>query len=94
MASRLVNVRLDDERVRKVQALRARGVALADLVREAIDARFDALRRTGSRTEITAIIRDVFEQHPDPPGLPVRGYDVHNSRAARTAIAARLRRRR
>lgn len=94
MASRLVNVRLDEERVRKVQALRERGVALADLVREAIDERFDALPRTGSRTEIRALIRDVFEQHPDPPGLPVRGYDVHDRQAARAAIAARLRRRR
>ena len=37
MTSRLVNVRLDEERLRKAQTLRESGVALSDLVREAID---------------------------------------------------------
>src|SRR6202011_845098 len=48
MSSRLVNVRLDEERVRKAQTLREHGVALSDVVREAIDERFAALRQSES----------------------------------------------
>ena len=40
MSSRLVNVRLDAERLRKARKLRERGVRLSDVVREAIDKRF------------------------------------------------------
>jgi hypothetical protein len=44
----LVNVRLDEERLRKVQTLRKSGVAISDLVREAIDERFDELSGSNS----------------------------------------------
>jgi hypothetical protein len=94
MGSRLVNVRLDVERIRKAQTLRERGVALSDVVREAIDERFEGLRNTGSRPDVKAIVQRAFEQHPDPPDLPPRDYDVHDRRAARTAIRRRLGRRR
>jgi hypothetical protein len=68
MASRLVNMRLDDARVRKAQALRKRGVSLSSVVREAIDDRFAAVCRTGSRRDVRAIMRRIFERYPDPPG--------------------------
>lgn len=42
MKKRLVNVRLDEEHLRKARMLRQSGVILSDLVREAIDTRFDA----------------------------------------------------
>ena len=64
MTSRLVNVRLDADRLRKAQTLRARGMALSDVVREAIDERFAALRRRESRLDVRAIIRRIFEQYP------------------------------
>jgi hypothetical protein len=92
MSSRLVNVRLDEERVRKVEVLRERGVALSDVVREAIDERFAALRRSESPPDVRAIVRGIFERHPDPPDLPSREYDVHDRHAARAAIRRRLRR--
>jgi hypothetical protein len=91
MNSRLVNVRLDADRLRKVQTLRARGMALSDLVREAIDERFAELRRTESPSDIRTIVRRIFEQYPDPPDLPPRDYDVHDRHAARRAILRRLR---
>ena len=91
MTSRLVNVRLDADRLRKAQTLRARGMALSDVVREAIDERFAALRRTESRLDVRAIIRRIFEQYPDPPGLPSRDYDFYDRRAARAAILRKLR---
>ena len=89
MRSRLVNVRLDSERLRKAQTLRQRGVALSDVVREAIDERFSELR-SEAQPDVKTIIRRIFDQYPDPPDLPPREYDVHDRRAARKAILRKL----
>jgi hypothetical protein len=91
MDSRLVNVRLDAERLRKAQTLRERGVTLSDVVREAIDERFAALSRSDFRADARTIVRRIFEQYPDPQDLPRRDYDVHDRRAARAAIVRGLR---
>jgi hypothetical protein len=91
MSSRLVNVRLDEERVRKAQMLRERGVALSDVVREAIDERFAALCRAETQVDVKAMVRAIFERYPDPADLAPRDYDVHDRRAAREAIVRRLR---
>jgi hypothetical protein len=91
MSSRLINVRLDADRLRKARTLRARGMALSEVVREAIDERFAALRRSECPPDVRAIVRRIFEQYPDPPGLPPRDYDVYDRRAARVAILRKLR---
>lgn len=91
MSSRLVNVRLDAERLRKAQRLRARGVTLSDVVRDAIDERYAAVAAAESPRDVRALARQIFEQHPDPPDLPQRDYDVHDRRAARGAIMRKLR---
>jgi hypothetical protein len=91
MGSRLVNVRLDPDRIRKARQLRARGVALSDIVRQAIDERF-AATEPPSASDVPGLIRGIFEEFPDPPGLPERSYDVHNRRAARAAVLRKLRR--
>jgi hypothetical protein len=91
MSSRLVNVRLDAERVRKVQRLRERGVTLSTVVREAIDDRFASLDQSPTRCDVKGIIARMFDEYPDPPDLPARRYDVHNRLAARRAILRRLR---
>ncbi len=90
MPSRLVNVRLDEERLRKAQRLREHGVAISDLVREAIDERFDALRRPRGAGDVRAVVSGLLERYPDPPDLPARDYDVHDRSAARAAILRRL----
>ena len=90
MSSHLVNVRLDPDRLHKVRALRERGVRLSDVVREAIDEQFLRLRPAPHRNA-KALIRRIFEQFPDSPGLPPRGYDVHDRGAARQAILRKLR---
>jgi hypothetical protein len=92
MASRLVNVRLDEERLRKAQTLRESGIALSDLVREAIDERFDELLGPGTAQDLRAVMNRIFEQYPDAPDLPPRGYDVHDRDEARRAIIGKLRR--
>ena len=89
----LVNVRLDPERVRKVQLLREQGIALSDLVREAIDERYAQAALALSPADATAVVHRIFRQYPDPPGLGPREYDVHDPRAARAAIRRRLKRR-
>ncbi len=91
MASRLVNVRLDDDRLRKVRTLRESGVALSSVVREAIDARFDELSGSGKARDLRAVMARIFEQYPDPPGLPPRRYDMHDRAEARRAILGKLR---
>ena len=90
MSSRLVNVRLDSERVRKARALREHGVSLSDVVRKAIDEEFLRLR-TESQPDVRALIQKIFERYPDPPRLAPRHYDVHDRIAARQAIHRKLR---
>jgi hypothetical protein len=86
---RLVNVRLDANRLRKARALKKRGIALSDVVREAIDERYGQLQAT-PRSDIKGIVRRIFDEHPDPADLPERHYDVHDRRAARRAIEQTL----
>jgi hypothetical protein len=92
MGSRLVNVRLDEERLRKARRLRERGVTLSALVRDAIDERFEG-NEALTPDEAKAIITRIYEQYPDPGEVPRRTYDVHDRRASRAAILRRLGRR-
>ena len=89
MGSHLINVRLDPERLRKAQKLRERGINLSDVVRRAIDERFLQLRSERD-PDVKTMMRRLFEQYPDPAGLPVRDYDVHDRGAARQAILRKI----
>lgn len=90
MSSRLVNVRLDAERLRKARQLREHGVTLSDVVRDAIDERFLRLR-SEREADVKTLIQKIFEQYPDAPDVPPRDYDVHDRVAARQAILRKLR---
>lgn len=90
MGSRLTNVRLDEERVRKARALREHGVTLSDVVREAIDERYAALAGSETDPDVAAVLRRILEKYPDPSDLPPRAYDVADSRSARAAILRKL----
>jgi len=92
MRSRLVNVRLDERRVQKARRLRARGITLSDLVREAIDREYEQIGAL-KRGDVASAMREIYKEHPDPPDLPPRGYDVHNRDQARSAILGKLSRR-
>ena len=94
MGSRLVNVRLDEGRVRKARRLRAHGVVLSELVREAIDERFEQLNRAPAARDVNAILGRIFAQYPDQPDLPPSAYDPADRREARRAVLRKLRRRR
>jgi hypothetical protein len=90
VSSRLINVRLDQQRLRKARKLKESGIALSDVVREAIDRRFEALRELETPRDVEAIMTRLLEQYPDPPDLPPRTYDVADRRAARAAIVRKL----
>ena len=94
MSSRLVNVRLDERRLKRARKLRAKGITLSDLVRDAIDRQYEQLVKSGDRRDIDAIMTEIYERYPDPSGLHPRDYDVHDRRAARRAILRKLRRKR
>jgi hypothetical protein len=97
LKSRLVNVRLDPDRVRKAQVLRERGVSLSDVVREAIDQKYDAVEHEGApkrlRTarDVRAFFKELYEMYPDPPDHKPLDYDVSDRHAAREAILRKLR---
>ncbi len=95
MSSRLVNVRLDEERLRKAKALREKGITLSDLIRTAIDERYEqALSSRGPR-DVRAIFARLDAEFPiTAKGLPPLRYDVHDRRQAATAVRKRLNRRR
>ncbi|HEY2384441.1 MAG TPA: hypothetical protein VGK48_24960 [Terriglobia bacterium] len=94
MNVRLVNVRLDDKRLKKAQRLRSQGITLSDLVREAIDERYEKLIESPRQADAEAIIREIHKEYPDPPGLPARDYNVHNRNEARRGILRNLHRKR
>ena len=87
MSSRLVNVRLDEERLRKVKALREKGIGLSGLIRTAIDQRYEqALSSRGPR-DVRAIFARLDAEYPiTPKDLPPPKYDVHDRRQAAAAI--------
>ena len=90
MNHRLVNVRLDERRLERARRLRAKGITLSDLVRDAIDQRYDQLVTPSRRRDVLDIVKEIYEQYPDPPELAPRDYNVHDRRAAKRAIVRKL----
>ena len=91
---RLLNVRLRSEDAARVAALRARHVAISQLVRDAIRSEYERHRGPLRPRQVDALLRALYERHPDPPDLPPPSVDVREPRAVRQAVVRRLRRRR
>ena len=94
MSSRLINVRLDKQRIEKARKLRANGLPLSDLVRTVIDQQYEHLLKSSESRDVIAIMKRIYAEHPDPPGLPPREYDAHKRTEARQAILSKLGKRR
>jgi hypothetical protein len=91
MSSRLINVRLDEERLRKARALREKGILLSDLVRTAIDERYGHLVSSRKPRDVRAILERIDAAYPiSEKDLPRRKYDVHDRKQAAAAIRRRL----
>lgn len=95
MPSTLINVRLDEERLRKVRRLRAHGISMSDVVREAIDKRFETLETPARAVDAAAIAARIYERFPEPVGLRPRPLvDLHDRHAMRAAILRAMKRKR
>jgi hypothetical protein len=95
MSSRPVNVRLDEERLRKTKALREKGIALSELVRAAIDQAYEKAFSTRGPRNLQAILAHLDAEYP----ITARDFrplehDVHDRQQAAAAIQKRLARRR
>ena len=91
MSSRLVNVRLDEERLRKAKALREKGISLSDLFRTAIDEGYQKALSTREPRDVRAIFARLDAEYPiTAKDLPPRKYDVHDRRKAAAAIRKHL----
>ena len=91
MNSRLINVRLDERRLQRARKLRASGIALSDLVRDAIDRRYEQLVQSSKSQDLEAIVKQIYEECPDPPDLPPRNYDASDRIASKRAFVRKLR---
>ena len=60
MNNRLVNVRLDERRMQRARRLRANGIALSDLVRDAIDRGYEQLVESSKRRDVVTIMREIY----------------------------------
>ena len=94
MTSRLVNVRLDAQRLEMARRLRANGITLSDLIRDAIDRQYQQLVTSSKSRDVKAVMKEIYRQYPDPPDLPPQDYDVHDRNQAKMAILRKLRRKR
>jgi hypothetical protein len=95
MSSRLVNVRLDEERVRKAKALREKGISLSDVIRTAIDERYERALSTRGPRDVRAILERLDAEYPiTAKDLPSLKYDVHDRRQVAAVIRRGLDRRR
>jgi hypothetical protein len=90
----VVNVRVDDDRWRKIRRLRDHGITASDVFRDAIDQRYDALRDRREARDAGAVLASIFAAHPDPSDTPRRDDDVHDAAQARPAVRRRISRRR
>jgi hypothetical protein len=87
----LLNVRLNAEQASKARWLRGQGVEISQLTREAIEAEYERrTRKPKTPEEIRAILRRMHELYPSPKGLPPRGFDIGDRKAAREFIVAHL----
>jgi hypothetical protein len=66
-------VRLD-----KARSLRAHGIILSDLVREAIDREYEEVMKSSKHRSVRAITQEIYEQYPDRDHVVPRKYDVHD----------------
>jgi hypothetical protein len=93
MSTKLINVRLAAEDASKAEALRAQGIEISNVVREAIRAEY--ARRVGQRRTVKNVrrtLQEIYQRHPVPEDLP--SVDTTNRAAAHDWILQQLKRKR
>jgi hypothetical protein len=93
MPSKLINVRLEAQDAAKANALKAEGVKLSAIVRDAIRAEYDRrLARPRSGVELAKALKQMHEDYPIPDSEPPIPVDVSNRNAASAYIRGKLQR--
>jgi hypothetical protein len=87
---KLLNIRLDPDDIARVRALRARGVKLSHLVREAIRAEHDRRTRLAPRN-VEETLAEIYAQHPVAEER--QRFEVHHRSRFRKAVGQHIRRR-
>lgn len=85
-----LNVRLTEEEARMAARLRAEGVQISGLAREAIRAEYERrIERRGERSPV-AVVRGILADPPDPEDVPPRPFATNDRRAVRGHIEEQL----
>ena len=88
---KLLNVRLSPEDEAMAAELRAGGIAMSELVRDAIRTEYGRRRRRLRPEDVDALLADIYARHPDPAGPARSRPDIHDRRAFREAFRRRVR---
>jgi hypothetical protein len=89
---KLLNVRLGPAHARMAARLRATGVLMSPLVRDAIEAAYR--QHAGgrlSRRRPSQVMAEIYRAYPHPPGQAPSRRDLRDRREVRRAIRRRLR---
>lgn len=89
MTSRLLNVRLTPEDQRVITRLKARGISISEVMRRAL--RAEDARAASEGVDAEAVIAELREAFPTPPGRALPRVDARDRRAVREHIKDRLR---
>lgn len=83
-----LNMRLTDEDLANVELLKQHEVSLAEVIRDALQQRAQALRPR--KRDMVALIHELELKHPDPSSSPYEGVDTTDRRAVSEFIRSRL----
>lgn len=89
---KLLNVRISDDEAAMARQLRAQGVEMSELVRDAIRTEYGRRRRRVRPRDVDALLEAIHARHPEPAGPLPGAPDVHDRRAFREAVRRRVRR--
>lgn len=85
-----LNVRLSAEESRMTKRLRAAGVSISTLVRDALRAEYARRIERVEEGPAVAVVRRILNDLPDPPDLAARDFSIRDRRAVQRHIAERL----
>jgi hypothetical protein len=90
MAGKLFNVRLDDADAARARSLQQVGIAVSDVMREALRVAH-AKHVNGRRPKRTrALLEQIFDEVPEPPGGGPMPVNVHDRLAFQQYVRAHL----
>jgi hypothetical protein len=87
-----INVRLGKEEARMAARLRASGVEISTLVRDAIRHEYGRRIETDAAKQAPQLVRRILTELPDPPDCAPPGFSIQDRKAVRRHIQEGLRR--